>query len=60
MISEIAQNIPYEFVSIRHLGEFSPDKETGTIKTTMYPEQGYENYSFQEENGSTIVRVDLE
>lgn len=35
------------------------DKETGELKTTMYPESGYEEYSFREADESTTVGIEL-
>ncbi len=57
MISEIAENRPNKFLSIRHLWMIMLNKETWQLETTMYPEQGYENYTFSEENGVTTVAV---
>lgn len=57
MISEIAENKLYEFISIRHLGEILIDEKTGKSKETMYPKPWYENYSFSEADGITTVGV---
>lgn len=58
MVSEIADNIPYKFVSIRHYGTLD-----GEIEITESPEVekwagGFENYSFEEHNGVTTLTVE--
>lgn len=60
MISEIAENIPNQFISIRHYGLVK-----GGIEITEGPEvekwaNGFENYSFKENNGNVTVVVDLD
>jgi len=60
MISEIADNIPNRFVSIRHYGMVQ-----GNVEITSGPEvekwaNGFENYTFEENNGMTKVTVDLD
>lgn len=60
MVSEIAEHIPGRFVSIRHYGLFK-----GQAEITEGPEvekwaNGFENYSFDEDNGITTVTVDLD
>jgi hypothetical protein len=60
MVSEIADNIPNSFVSIRHYGLLQ-----GNVEITEGPEvekwaDGFENYTFEENNDITIVTVDLD
>jgi hypothetical protein len=60
MVSRIKENIPNKFVSIEHLGIIQNDK-----KMTSGPEvEGWagalENYSFAEENGNTLLMVDVD
>jgi hypothetical protein len=60
MVSEIADNIPNRFVSIRHYGLVK-----GNAEITEGPEvekwaNGFENYTFEENNGTTNVTVDLD
>ncbi len=60
MISEIAENIPGKFISIRHYGILDGDKEI-----TEGPEIGQwagslENYSLEEKNGVTTVTVNVD
>lgn len=60
MVSEVADNIPGRFVSIRHYGMLQ-----GNAEITDGPEvekwaNSYENYTFEENNGITKVTVDLD
>ncbi len=60
MVSEIADINPNRFVSIRHYGLVQ-----GNAEITDGPEvekwaNGFENYTFVENNGSTMVTVDLD
>jgi len=60
MVSEIAENIPFQFVSIHHYGILD-----GDIEITEGPEVekwagGLENYTFQEQEGMTTVTVDID
>lgn len=57
MIGVIAENIPYEFISIRILGEIKDGIED-TTGTPWAP--AYENYTFTEQGGVTEVRVDVD
>jgi hypothetical protein len=60
MVSEIAENIPNKFVSIRHYGLIKDDKEITEGPDVEKWAGGFENYSFEEDNGITTVSVDLE
>lgn len=60
IVSEIADNIPNRFVSIRHYGLVQ-----GNVEITEGPDvekwaNGFENYTFEEANGITKVTVDLD
>ncbi len=60
MLAEIAENIPNEFISIRHYGLVE-----GDIEITEGPEveswtPAFENYSFSENNGITTVLVEVD
>lgn len=60
MVSEIAENIPNRFVSIRHYGLLKADKEI-----TVGPEVekwacGFENYLFEEINGVSVLNVEVD
>jgi len=59
MVSRIKENIPNEFVSIEHLGLVHNDKEiTGGAEVEGWA-GALENYTFAEENGNTLVLVDV-
>jgi uncharacterized protein YndB with AHSA1/START domain len=60
MVSEIAENIPNKFVSIRHYGIVKDDKEITTGPEVEKWAGGFENYSFEENGGMTTVTVDLD
>ena len=60
MVSEIAENIPNRFVSIRHYGLLKDDKEITEGPDVEKWAGGFENYSFDENDGVTSVSVDLE
>jgi len=60
MVSEIFDNIPNRFISIRHYGLVQ-----GNAEITDGPEvekwaNGFENYTFEESNEFTKVTVDLD
>ena len=56
MYSEIADNRPYEFVSIKHLGELKAD---GTEMPWPNTEQaGFENYTLKDAEGRTELLID--
>lgn len=60
MVSKIADNIPNRFVSIQHYGLVKGDKEIFEGPDVEKWANGFENYSFEEHNGSTTVTVDLD
>lgn len=59
MVGWIRENIPNKFVSIEYTGIVDGDDEitTGPVAEEW---QGFENYSFAEENGTTTVTVDID
>ena len=60
MVSKIVQNIPNQFVSIQHYGLVQADKEiTEGLEVEKWA-NGFENYTFEQNNGTTIVTVDLD
>jgi hypothetical protein len=59
MTSEIAENRPYEFVSIHHLGMVSDGVED-TQSEKVKEWAGYENYTFQQQDGKTTLLVDVD
>lgn len=56
MIARIAENKPHEFISIEHVGMFKngvPDYESAKEWAPAY-----ENYTFIEKDGGTLVKID--
>ncbi|HEV8507986.1 MAG TPA: SRPBCC domain-containing protein [Chitinophagaceae bacterium] len=60
MVSRIVENIPNQFVSIQHYGFFKADKEITEGPEVEKWANGFENYTFEENNGATTVTVDLD
>lgn len=60
MVSEIAENIPNQFVSIRHYGILKGDIEITTGEEVEKWAGGLENYTFEEHNGITTVTVEVD
>jgi hypothetical protein len=59
MVSEIAENIPHQFISIRHKGMLDGDIEILEGPAIEAWAGSTENYSFEEENGHSHVSVEL-
>lgn len=60
MVSEIADNIPNRFVSIRHLGVLKGDEQITEGSEVEQWAGGLENYSFEESSGTTVVKVEMD
>ncbi|MFZ7114277.1 MAG: SRPBCC domain-containing protein [Bacteroidota bacterium] len=60
MVSMIAENIPEEFVSIKHYGLVKGDQEITEGPEVEKWAGGLENYTFKEGNGSTEVSVEVD
>lgn len=60
IVSEIADNIPNRFVSIRHYGLVKSNVEITEGPDVEKWANGFENYTFEENNGTTTVTVDLD
>lgn len=60
MVSEIAENLKNQFVSIRHYGLVQGNEEITEGPDVDKWANGFENYSFQEKDGVTRVTVDLD
>jgi len=58
MVSEIANNVPYKFVSIRHYGILDGKNEITEGPDVEKWAGGLENYSFEEHNGVTTVTIE--
>lgn len=60
MVSEIADHIPFKFVSIRHYGVLDGEKEITEGPMVEQWAGGLENYSFHENDGVTTVTVETD
>jgi len=60
MVSEIFNNIPNKFISIRHYGLVKANVELTEGPEVEKLANGFENYTFVENNGTTTVTVDLD
>lgn len=62
MVSRIAKNDKYNFLSIEHLGIIENGIEDTTSKKAMSWAPAYENYTFTEKKGGTevLIEQDLE
>ena len=58
LVSEIAENEPGKFVSIRHIGLLDGDKEITEGSDVEEWAGGLENYAFSENNGITTVTIE--
>ena len=60
MVSRIAENKIYEFISIEHLGIVKDGVEDTTSEYATKWAPAFENYTFKEKNGITEVLVDMD
>lgn len=60
MVSEVVENIPSQFVSVRHYGLVKNDKEITEGPEVEKWAGGFENYTFKDNNGNTEITVDLD
>ncbi len=60
MVSRIAENIPYECISIEHLGMVADGLEDTTSEAVKKWLPAFENYTFTEKDGKTEVSVDID
>jgi len=61
MVSMIEENNPNEFISIKHIGMLKEDgSEDLTSDEVKKWAGGHENYTFEEKDGVTTVKVDLD
>lgn len=58
MVSRIAKNIPYEFISIEHLGIVKDGMEDTTSEEATSWAPAFENYTFIEKNWGTEIVID--
>ena len=59
MVSEIADNITNKYISIRHYGLVHANVEIIDGPEVEKWANGFENYTFQENNGVTEIQVEL-
>jgi len=60
MVSRIKENVPNRFVSIEHKGIVQDSKEILYGPKADQWAGALENYTFNEDNGSTLLKVDLD
>lgn len=60
LVSRIVENIPGKFVSTQHYGLIAGDKEVTDGPDVEKWANGFENYTFEENNGTTTLIVDLD
>ena len=60
MVARIAENKPYEFLSIEHVGIVKNGVEDTTSKEAKKWAPAFENYTFKEKDGYTEVLVDMD
>ena len=60
MVSWIVENNPNQFVSIQHFGLLQAGKEITEGPEVEKWANGFENYSYEENNGTITVTVDLD
>lgn len=60
MVSRIAENKPYEYISIEHLGLVKDGVEDTTSDEAKKWLPAFENYTFKEVNGGTELLVDMD
>ena len=60
MVSRIAENKPYKFISIEHLGIVQNGVEDTTSEAARKWAPAFENYTFNDQDGVTEVLVDID
>ena len=60
MVSRIAENKPYEFISVEHLGIVHNGVEDTTSEDAKKWAPAFENYTFKKKDGTTEVLVDID
>ncbi len=59
MVSEISENIKNDYISIRHYGLVQANVEITSGPQVEKWANGFENYTFQENNGNTDITIEL-
>lgn len=57
MFADIVENIPYEYISIKHMGLMKDGQEDHDSEDAQEREPAFENYAFTEKDGVTTVKV---
>ncbi len=60
MISEVAENNLYKFLSIKHLGEIHDGVEDTTSEAVRKWMPAFENYTFTDKDGLTQLEIDMD
>ncbi len=60
MISRIVDNVPAQFVSVQHYGILKGEQEITEGEDVEKWANGFENYNFEENNGTTSLTVNLD
>lgn len=60
MVSRIAENRPYEYISIEHIGIIKDGIEDTTSEEAKKWAPAYENYTFTEKDGKTVLDIELD
>ncbi|MCD6013781.1 MAG: Activator of Hsp90 ATPase 1 family protein [Flavipsychrobacter sp.] len=60
MVARIEESIPYEFLSIEHLGEVKDGVEDTTSDRVKQWAGAHENYTFKDNNGGTRLIIDMD
>lgn len=60
MVSRIAENKPYEYISIEHLGIVKNGEEDTTSEEAKKWAPAFENYTFEEADGATELQIDMD
>lgn len=59
MLSEIAENIPHKFISIKHLGILvNGIEDTSSVEAQKWA-GGFENYTFHDNGAETHLEIDI-
>lgn len=60
MVSRIAENHPYEFLSIEHVGMVAGGVEDTTSEMAKKWAPAFENYTFRDADGGTELIIDMD
>lgn len=60
MVSRIRENLPYQYLSIEHIGIVQDGKEDTSSEAVKEWAGALENYTFKEIDGTTEVSVDMD